>query len=111
MRQAITGLPVSLIRKSFIEDRKRPANVPSPPPHMRIGRSVYIIRDQLADWVTTLGELSTKFSDRKPGPARPGVAQRRTRQTANDNVGTSPLPTIERSSGKPAANLSERRWV
>jgi len=48
---AITGLPASVIRKSFIAEAKRPKNVPPPPPHKRIGRSVYIIRDQLLLWV------------------------------------------------------------
>src|SRR5258707_997223 len=30
---AITGLPVSLLRKSFMSEARRPPNVPDPPPH------------------------------------------------------------------------------
>jgi hypothetical protein len=50
----VTGLPVSLLRKTFIAEHKRPKNVPSPPPHKRIGRAVYIIADRLAAWVENL---------------------------------------------------------
>jgi hypothetical protein len=48
---AITGLPVSLLRKSFMSEDKRPNNVPLPPPHKRIGRAIYILADRLPDWI------------------------------------------------------------
>jgi hypothetical protein len=37
----ITGLPRSLLRKSFMSQDKRPKNVPPPPPHKRIGRGLH----------------------------------------------------------------------
>ena len=48
----LTGLPVSTLRKSFM--KVRPANVPPPPPHKRIGHAVYIVADKLQGWVETL---------------------------------------------------------
>src|SRR5689334_10644736 len=50
----ITGLPLSLLRKSFMAAEKRPPNVPCPPPHKRIGRAVYILADRLGDWIAAL---------------------------------------------------------
>jgi hypothetical protein len=40
-----SGVPLSTLRKSFM--RKPPANVPPPPPHKRIGRSVYVLAEKL----------------------------------------------------------------
>ncbi|MDQ7250574.1 hypothetical protein [Dongia sedimenti] len=60
---AITGLPLSLLRKSFMSEERRPANIPPPPPHKRIGRAVYIIADRLGDWVEGLAEPKRR---RKP---------------------------------------------
>jgi hypothetical protein len=48
----VTGVPVSTLRKSFM--RTPPRNVPPPPPHRRIGRSVYILADKLESWVLSL---------------------------------------------------------
>jgi hypothetical protein len=96
----ITGLPASLIRKSFIDERKRPANIPAPPPHKRIGRSVYIIRDELAGWVSRLGLESTVMNDDRRRRGRPTVAQRIARAAANDDMQSTPLSAIERSPGK-----------
>jgi hypothetical protein len=73
----ITGLPSSLIRKSFIREDKRPKNVPSPPPHKRIGRSVFILADQLSAWVRGLEShtlANQTGGKRKRG--RPTVAER-----------------------------------
>ncbi len=69
----ITGLPVSLIRKSFIREEKRPKNVPAPPPHKRLGRSVYILAEELPAWVKSLGTVSDG-TRRKRG--RPTVTER-----------------------------------
>jgi hypothetical protein len=88
----ITGLPASLIRKSFIAEPKRPRNVPPPPPHMRIGRAVYIIRDQLPTWLASLGE-----GPRKSVPVRPKDKQM---ATANNDTAQGFLPFVQRSSGK-----------
>jgi predicted DNA-binding transcriptional regulator AlpA len=77
----ITGLPTSLIRKSFMREEKRPRNVPPPPPHKRIGRAVYILADELAAWVESLGrppETRTPQGRRQRG--RPTVADRMTRR-------------------------------
>ena len=57
---SITGLPASLIRKSFMCATKKPANVPEPPPHKRIGKAIYIIADRLEDWVSSLGQTRQK---------------------------------------------------
>lgn len=81
---AITGLPESLIRKSFIDERKRPPNIPSPPPHKRIGRSVYIIRDGLARWVSRIGEDPAETNDGQPRRGRPTAVQRRAKQPDKD---------------------------
>jgi hypothetical protein len=73
----ITGLPQSLLRKSFIAEEKRPKNVP-PPPHKRIGHAVYIFTDRLAEWVETLGQF--------PSGAPLGTASRRGRPTVADRI-------------------------
>jgi hypothetical protein len=52
----ITGLPTSLLRKSFMCEEKRPRNVPPPPPHKRIGRAVYIVAGELPKWIDSLGD-------------------------------------------------------
>lgn len=73
----ITGLPSSLLRKSFICESKRPRNVPPPPPHKRIGRSVYIIASELHAWIHSLGgSPSTAESHAKPHHRRPTVSER-----------------------------------
>jgi hypothetical protein len=72
----ITGLPPSLIRKSFIAEAKRPRNVPAPPPHMRIGRAVYIIRDQLPAWLATLVDGSPKSDPVQPKRRRTATQAR-----------------------------------
>jgi len=73
----LTGLPQSLLRKSFMAEEKRPKNVPPPPPHKRIGRAVYILSDRLAEWIETLGQLPTGVSPRTEGRrGRPTVSDR-----------------------------------
>jgi hypothetical protein len=74
----ITGLPQSLLRKSFMAEGKRPKNVPSPPPHKRIGRAVYILADRLVEWVEALTQI--------PTPAPPGVGIRRGRPTIAERI-------------------------
>src|ERR1700722_9209140 len=77
----ITGLPPSLIRKSFMREDKRPRNVPPPPPHRRIGRAVYILADELLAWVQSLGlarETAAQEGNRRRG--RPTVAERMARR-------------------------------
>ena len=68
----ITGLPASLLRKSFMREEKRPKNVPPPPPHKRIGRAVYILADALPAWVQNLGVPASEHHRR----GRPTVAER-----------------------------------
>lgn len=68
----ITGLPASLLRKSFMREEKRPKNVPPPPPHKRIGRAVYILADALPAWVQNLGVRASEHHRR----GRPTVAER-----------------------------------
>lgn len=64
----ITGLPASLLRKSFMSEEKRPKNVPSPPPHKRIGRAIYIIAEELPAWIGSL-DRSLAGSRHSSGPA------------------------------------------
>jgi hypothetical protein len=52
---AIVGLPEHLLRKSFIRADKRPANVPPPPPHRKLGRAVLIIAAELPAWAASIG--------------------------------------------------------
>jgi hypothetical protein len=96
----ITGLPASLIRKMFIAEIKRPKNVPSPPPHKRIGRAVYIIRDQLPAWVDALGDETGPSEAARPRGGRPTVADRIKRRSANDNGSLDSLTPVKRTSGK-----------
>lgn len=56
----ITGLPLSLLRKSFMREDKRPENVPPPPPHKRIGRAIYILTAELHGWVESLGRKKVR---------------------------------------------------
>jgi hypothetical protein len=73
----VTGLPLSLLRKTFIAEHKRPKNVPPPPPHRRIGRAVYIIADRLAAWVENLNNpLPGEGSNGRKRRGRPTVTER-----------------------------------
>lgn len=71
---SITGLPASLIRKSFMMEDKRQPNIPPPPPHKRIGRAVYIVRDSLAAWVASIDQIDSNVSGRRR--RRPTVTER-----------------------------------
>jgi hypothetical protein len=95
----IAGLPASLIRKTFIAETKRPKNVPSPPPHKRIGRAVYIIRDQLPAWLEALGDDRTAFGATRPRRGRAPVADRIKRKPANDNGSLDSLAPVKGTSG------------
>lgn len=80
----ITGLPQSLIRKSFMREEKRPRNIPTPPPHKRIGRAIYIIANELPNWVQNLNTPAEI-----PGPAR---IHRRGRPTVEERIARRRLP-------------------
>ena len=74
---AITGLPPSLLRKSFMCEEKRPKNVPPPPPHKRIGRAIYILARELPVWIERFGRPPADLEhikQRRRG--RPTVAER-----------------------------------
>jgi hypothetical protein len=81
----ITGLPQSLIRKSFMREDKRPRNIPAPPPHRRIGRAVYILADELSAWVQRLGEPPVSLPGDRHRSGRPTVAQRIARREREGN--------------------------
>ena len=73
----ITGLPLSLLRKSFMCEEKRPKNVPPPPPHKRIGRAIYILARELPGWLERVGKPTSSIEQierRRRG--RPTVAER-----------------------------------
>jgi predicted DNA-binding transcriptional regulator AlpA len=73
----ITGLPRSLLRKSFMSQDKRPKNVPPPPPHKRIGRAVYILANELPAWIESLGKAPAKMGlGERRRRGRPTVAER-----------------------------------
>jgi hypothetical protein len=69
----IAGIPKSFLRKCFIDPKKRPRNVPSPPPYIRRGRAISIIAADLLGWVRGLG-LGNATDRRRPG--RPTVSER-----------------------------------
>src|ERR1700736_5822257 len=73
----ITGLPPSLLRKSFMSEDERPKNVPPPPPHKRIGRAVYIVANELPAWIESLGKAPIKMGlgDRGAAAAPPLAMQ------------------------------------
>jgi hypothetical protein len=73
----LTGVPISILRKSFMRDEKRPRNIPKPPPHKRIGRAVYILARELPAWVETLGKAPVRLATGdKRRRGRPTVAER-----------------------------------
>ena len=73
----ITGLPTSLLRKSFMCEEKRPRNVPPPPPHKRIGRAVYILAGELPKWIESLGNpFNVNRGEPRKRRGRPTVAER-----------------------------------
>jgi hypothetical protein len=62
-----SGIPLSTMRKAFMQIR--PANVPPPPPHKRVGRSVYVLADKLQAWVASLPETATPKKRGRPTKA------------------------------------------
>jgi hypothetical protein len=97
---AISGLPVSLIRKSFITEDKRPKNVPQPPPHKRIGRAIYIVRDELGEWAKNIGNQSDTIKPDPPRRGRPTLALRIKHRQANDSGRPERSVPVERPSRK-----------
>jgi len=69
----LTGLPRSMLRKSFMREDRRPKNVPPPPPHVRVGRAVFILADKLDAWIISIG---APIAPRKRPRGRPTVAER-----------------------------------
>jgi hypothetical protein len=73
----LTGLSASLLRKTFMREEKRPKNIPSPPPHKRIGRAVYIVAEELPAWVGGLGKQPEDLDQApKVRRGRPTVSER-----------------------------------
>lgn|SRR5487761_59740 len=72
----ITGLPPSVIRKSFMREEKRPRNIPPPPPHKRIGRAIYILARELPAWIERFGRPSNLEPLKRKRRGRPTVAER-----------------------------------
>ena len=58
-----------------MREEKRPKNIPLPPPHRRIGRAIYILADELPQWVRNLGRPAIATSSGKKR-GRPTVAER-----------------------------------
>lgn len=52
----VIGMPLSLLEKSFMDPAKRPSYAPEPPPHVRNGRSIYILTAELPAWARALVE-------------------------------------------------------
>jgi len=48
----LSGVPLGWLQKSFMETP--PKGTPPCPPHIRLGRSIYIIAAQLPEWVASL---------------------------------------------------------
>jgi hypothetical protein len=76
---AAIGLPTSFVRKTFIRADRRPKNVPPPPPHRKVGRSVYIIAAELPGWAAAIGTPSVTEAPtpRRGRPAKAEVIARR----------------------------------
>lgn len=72
----LTGLPQSLLRKSFMREDRRPKNVPPPPPHLRIGRAVYIYAGRIPGWLSDIGIALPANAPAKRRRGRPTVAER-----------------------------------
>jgi hypothetical protein len=73
----ITGLPSSILRKSFMREERRPPNVPAPPPHKRIGRAIYIFSSELPAWLDNLGKPNVLLGrTHRTRRGRPTVAER-----------------------------------
>jgi hypothetical protein len=79
---AVTGLPEHLLRKSFIRADKRPKNVPPPPPHKKLGRSVLIIAAELSGWAATVGSPVVVETPPAKG-GRPSKAEQIARRKRN----------------------------
>jgi hypothetical protein len=65
---AITGIPLGWLEKSFMANP--PKGTPPRPPHVRIGKAIYIIAERLQDWVRELQSIEAMnppVSPRKPG--------------------------------------------
>lgn len=73
---ALSGVPTHVFEKSFMRPgrKSRPRHIPPPPPHFRVGRSIFIYVDGLSAWVESLG---------KPIPAAPA---RRGRPTKAEQI-------------------------
>ena len=52
----ISGLSMSMVNKIFmnLDAQSRPGNLPEPPPHLRFGKSVYILADCIPLWLDAM---------------------------------------------------------
>jgi len=67
-----------------MREEKRPKNIPASPPHVRIGRAIYIYAAELAGWVQgikSLVQISAAGGKKRRG--RPTLAERLARREAN----------------------------
>ena len=79
----LVGLPLSTFRKSFISPDKRPKRLPGPPPHVRMGRAIYVLADKLPLWIKELATASDFGGYGKRRPGRPTVTERRAARLDN----------------------------
>lgn len=56
---ALTGIARHVLVKSFMRPDRRPKGIPAPPPHVRVGRAIYILVDELPAWVASLARPNT----------------------------------------------------
>jgi len=56
----ISGVPLGWLQKSFME--QPPKGAPPRPPHVRVGRAIYVIADRLPEWV------ASKEANQSPAP-------------------------------------------
>ena len=82
----IVGIKESQLRKAFIRPDKRPAGVPAPPPHRKMGRAVMIILAELPKWGASLGEpvVAPAPSPRRGRPTKAEQIARRALASANN---------------------------
>lgn len=77
---SLTGIPEHVIQKSFMQPNKRPRGIPAPPPHVRVGRAIFIVVAELPAWVASLGDGTS------PSMAPVLAAPRRGRPTKAEQI-------------------------
>jgi hypothetical protein len=68
----LSGIPEHVFQKSFMRPDRRPRGIPAPPPHVRVGRAIFILTAELPAWVASLGGGSPPSNTVPEAPRRRG---------------------------------------